>query len=275
MGIETHRAVRRLGLAGLTAALLLSAAACRTTSDRDREVRELRARVTQLEAQLALADARRGDDSAALASEVNIQPGFNDEWRRDDIGPLIDRLETESREIFTERFNLAAVVGPPPGAAIADIGAGSGFMTNIFARQVGPAGRVYAVDISDELMRHVAEGASAAGLTNVDTVVCTDRSVELPDESIDIAFICDTYHHFEYPRNTMHSLRRALRPGGQVVIVDFHRIPGQSREFIVEHVRAGEEVFTREIIDAGFELINDHDVPWLTENYVLRFRKAP
>ena len=57
------------------------------------------------------------------------------------------------------------------------------------------------------------------------------------------------------------------------MLVDFHRIPGVTREFLLEHVRAGEEVFTQEIIDAGFELINAHYVPFLEENYVLRFRK--
>jgi len=275
MGIGTLHMARRLGSAGLVLTVLLSAVACRTQTARDQEVQELRQRVAQLEARLASSGSSRGTVDAALAAEPNVRPGINDEWRSDDIGPLIGRLETESREIYTERFNLAAVVGPPPGAAVADIGAGSGFMTNIFARQVGPTGRVYAVDINAELMRHVAEGAASAGLGNVQTIVCTDRSVELPEASIDIAFICDTYHHFEYPRNSMESIRRALRPGGQVIIVDFHRIPGVTREFLLEHVRAGEEIFTREIIQSGFELMNDHDVPWLTENYVLRFRKSP
>ncbi len=240
----------------------------------DDEIARLKARIAQLEAELA--EARRPHLYAEeeLATEESVKPGINDSWRSDDIGPLIGRLETESREIFTERFNLAAVVGVPKGAVIADIGAGSGFMTNVFARQVGPGGKVYAVDINPVMLRHVHEGAKDAGLENIEIVVCTDKSTELPPASIDMAFICDTYHHFEFPKNTMTSLRQALKPGGQVVVVDFHRIEGETAEWLMEHVRAGEEVFTQEILDAGFELVNDHDVDFLTENYVLRFRKV-
>ena len=242
--------------------------------EKDRTIAELKDRVAQLEAQLEELRRTPPISAAVLVAEQNVKPDINDRWRGEDIGPLIGTLETESREIFTERFKLAAVVGPVPGMVIADIGAGSGFMTNIFARQVGSGGKVYAVDINPVMMKHVAEGAAEADLTNVETVVCTDKSVELPDESIDIAFICDVYHHFEYPMNSMTSLWKALKPGGQVVVVDFHRIEGVSRPFIMGHVRAGEEVFMQEIIDAGFELLNDHDVSFLTENYVLRFQKV-
>ena len=111
-------------------------------------------------------------------------------------------------------------------------------------------------------------------MTNIEPVVCTTKSTELPPESVDIAFICATYHHFEFPKNTMTSLWHALRPGGQVVVVDFHRIEGKTSEWILNHVRAGEEVFTQEIIDAGFELVNRHEVPFFKENYILRFRKV-
>ncbi|MCH7546871.1 MAG: methyltransferase domain-containing protein [Planctomycetes bacterium] len=241
---------------------------------KDQEIARLRQRITELEAQVEGLRKTPAISTATLEAEENVKPGINDSWRSEDIGPLIGRLETESREIFTERFKLAAVIGPPPGTVIADIGAGSGFMTNIFSRQVGTGGKVYAVDINATMLAHVAEGAKDAGLVNVETVLCTDKSTMLPDESIDMAFICDTYHHFEYPMNTMTSIWNALRPGGQVILVDFYRIEGVTSDFFMEHVRAGEEVFTQEIINAGFELVNDHDVEFLNENYLLRFRKV-
>ena len=85
--------------------------------------------------------------------------------------------------------------------------------------------------------------------------------------------MCDTYHHFEYPHSTLASLHQAIRPGGSLVVIDFERIPGESRDWVLEHVRAGKDVFTREIEAAGFELVEQVAIEGLKENYVLRFRR--
>ena len=215
-----------------------------------------------------------GEQPANLSNEQSVKPGINERWKSEDIEPLIETLQAESREVYANRELLAAVVGPRPGSVVADVGSGSGFMARLFSQLVGPEGKVYAVDINSVMMDHVARRAEQEGITNLETVVCTDKSVELPPGSVDMMFICDTYHHFEYPMNTMRSIYEALRPGGQIVLVDFHRIPGVSREFILGHVRAGQDVFTREIVKSGFELINVHDLPPLEENYVLRFRRV-
>jgi SAM-dependent methyltransferase len=132
---------------------------------------------------------------------------------------------------------------------------------------------VFAVDISPALIEHVSERVRANGWDNVETVLCTDRSAELPPDSVDLVFVCDTYHHFEYPRTTLASLHDAIAPGGRLVIVEFERVPGQSRQWVLDHVRAGRETFTEEIESAGFELIGELPVDGLSENYVLSFRR--
>ena len=210
---------------------------------------------------------------AAMAQEQSVKPGINDPWKSEDIDPLIGLLEGESREIYRERAHLAALVGPPAGGTIADVGAGSGFMAELFSDLVGPGGKVYAVDINPKLLERIAARATEQGRGNIETVLGTDTSIELPPNSVDIVFICDTYHHFEFPQRSLQSIHRALRPGGQIVLVDFRRIPGVSEEWMLNHVRAGEETFADEITAAGFQLVNDHDVSFLTDNYVLRFRK--
>ena len=242
--------------------------------EKDREIEMLKQRVAQLEAQLATMQAAQGYSAEELAAEERLRPEINVMYRSDNVTPIFTVLEAESRKIFAGRYKLGELVGPPPGAVVADIGAGTGFMSHVFAAQVGPEGKVYAVDINPVMMERIAENAQKAGITNIEPILCTDKTVELPDASVDIAFICDVYHHFEFPKNSMTSLWKALKPGGQVVVVDFYRIEGVSRPFIMGHVRAGEEVFTQEILDAGFELVNDHDVDFLSENYVLRFRKV-
>jgi predicted methyltransferase len=101
----------------------------------------------------------------------------------------------------------------------------------------------------------------------------TETSVELPPASVDLVFVCDTYHHFEHPKETLASIRRALRPGGVLMVVDFKREPGKTAAWITEHVRAGQAVVTAEIEAAGFG--KPEELPLLKENYVLRFRLRP
>lgn len=156
---------------------------------------------------------------------------------------------------------------------MADIGAGTGLFTLMFAEKVGSKGSVIAVDIVPEFLDLIRQRAADASLSNVSTVLCTERSVMLPAESIDVAFTSDTYHHFEYPRNTLASIHLALRPGGQFIIVDFERIEGKSRPWILDHVRAGRETVIEEVTAAGFELEPSPPAPYLTENYFLRFRR--
>jgi SAM-dependent methyltransferase len=208
-----------------------------------------------------------------ITGEESVKPGINELWKGEDVDPLLRILEAEGRDIFEQREQLAALAGPRKGTVVADIGAGSGFLVELFSELVGPEGKVYAVDINPVMMKRVAENAAEKGLTNVEVVVCGERSVDLPANSIDLMFICDTYHHFEYPVSTMESIYEALKPGGQIVLVDFYRIEGVSPEWVFGHVRAGEEVFQAEIEAAGFELINAHYPPFLDQNYVLRFVK--
>ena len=115
-------------------------------------------------------------------------------------------------------------------------------------------------------------------ISNVTTVRCPDDSVNLPEASIDLAFICDTYHHFEFPKSTMASLHRALRSGGEVVIVDFkfdyEGMPEKRRAWVHDHVRADKATTVREMESFGFRRLPDPaDTSFLTENYIIRFRK--
>ncbi len=214
-----------------------------------------------------------------LAAQVPIPkdpgapPSINESWKSSEIDPLIARLEDEEREIYAHRVALAAVVGPLPGSVVADVGAGSGFMAEELAKLVGPEGRVYAVDINPHMLDRLSRRAREHGLENIQTVVCPEDSTNLPPLSVDLVFICDTYHHFEQPRRTMQSVYEALRPGGQLVVVDFKRVPGQVPDWVLDHVRAGQPEFTAEIEAAGFTLTNVHNLPGLENNYILRFRK--
>lgn len=209
-----------------------------------------------------------------LEEAASVKPGINREFLNPDlrVANWVPRFEVESREVFAHRHALTHALGLRPGDRVADIGAGTGLFVPLFAEAVGARGRVYAVEIAPAFVEGIRERAREAGLANVTAVLCSERDVGLEPGSIDKAFICDTYHHFEYPAGTMASLHRALRRGGEVLVIDFHRIPGVSSEWTLNHVRAGQEVFTAEIEAAGFRKVEE--LPLLEENYVLRFRKV-
>lgn len=204
----------------------------------------------------------------------SVRPGINDEFLREtDVNKWVERFEGESREIYKHRLRIVDDADILIGQSVADVGAGTGLFSLIFADAVGPSGKVYAVDISEEFVDHIRQRGKQLGLTNIETIRNNQESVELPPESVDVVFICDTYHHFEYPVPTLASIYRAMRPGGQLLIIDFKRIEGESRQWVLDHVRAGEDVTTEEILAAGFEPDESPDAEYLEENYYIRFRK--
>lgn len=207
------------------------------------------------------------------AQEKSVRPGINDNFQNPDVQQFVQRFETESREVFHLRAEIVAACNLQPGETVADIGAGTGLFTRLFAEKVGPDGLVIAVDIAQNFLDHIAQSAREANVTNIETRLCGPDDVRLQPESIDVAFICDTYHHFEFPLKTMTSLRNALKPGGRVVVIDFKKIAGESSDFVMGHVRAPQEVFESEIVQSGFQKQSQTD-GLLKENYFVTFVKS-
>lgn len=211
------------------------------------------------------------------AGEQSVKPGINAEYdntkSETDVEKWVGRFEREGREVYAQRAAIVAAMGLRDGQVVADVGAGTGSYTELFSKAVGPAGKVYAEDIVPAFLEHIQAKANELGLDNVQTVLGTEKSIELPADSVDVVFVCDTYHHFEYPQEMLASIHRALRPGGQLVIVDFKRVEGESREWVMNHVRAGQDVVTNEVTSADFEFVEAIPVDGLTENYLLWFRK--
>ena len=209
---------------------------------------------------------------AGFAQEESVNPGINSPFQNDpNVDFFIKTFEGEDRAIFAHRLEILDALHLEPGTDIADIGAGTGFFSRMFANAVGPKGTVYAVDIADNFIEHIEKTAKEEKLQNLKAILCDERSTKLKKASVDIVFICDTYHHFEFPFDTMASIYDALRPGGQVVIVDFERIQGVSNDWTLNHVRCGKGTVTEEVKDAGFDFVEE--VPMMDHQYVIRFTK--
>ena len=211
----------------------------------------------------------RGKAPAPYAAEMNKK--FTDP--NADIQGFVRRFENEARDIYAKRRAITRAVGLRPGDAVADIGAGTGLFTFLFVEPVGPKGAVYAVDIGPAFVKYIAEQAKQRGHGRVvKTVLNTPDSTELPVGSIDVAFTCDTYHHFEHPEKMLASIHLALRPGGRLVVIDFD-LRKDSGEFIRRRARAAKEVYYRELTAAGFELMETKDAPAIKDNFYAEFRR--
>jgi len=148
----------------------------------------------------------------SLDQEQSVNPGINKGYKDPDLDveKMVNRFELESREIYSNRAKIVAECGIQPGDEIADIGAGTGLFSRLFSKSVGPDGWVYAVDIAPRMVGHIVKEATAQNISNLSGVVCADSSISLPENSVDIVFICDTYHHFEYPKTSLAGRQRCV-----------------------------------------------------------------
>lgn len=211
-----------------------------------------------------------GIATTAYAQEESIHPGINDRFMNPDVEEWLARFERDNRQVYTRRDEIVSVLNLKPGMDVADIGAGTGFFTMLFAQKVGPDGIVYALDIAENFITHISERAEELGLANVRGIVNPVDSTTLAPNSVDVVFLVHTYHHFEYPFKMLESIRSALRPEGVVVLIGLERIEGVTAKFVLNMVRAGKGTFTDEFKNVGFELIEE--VPFSKKDYILKFR---
>ena len=132
-------------------------------------------------------------------------------------------LDRPTREQEEQPDRALELIGIKPGMIVADVGAGSGFMTMRLARLVSPGGMVYANDLQPSMLQLLEQRASAQHVANMKFVQGTDKDVRLPAAAIDLALLVDVYHEFWYPQEMLRSIRRALKPNGQLVLLEYRK----------------------------------------------------
>jgi ubiquinone/menaquinone biosynthesis C-methylase UbiE len=196
------------------------------------------------------------------------QPGTMEQMHRLHADPkaYIAALDDPARDAWQKPHEVVQALGLKDGERIADIGSGPGYFTLRFARHVGASGRVYAVDISEDMIKAVQQGAREADLQNVQAVLARPDDPGLADASVDLIFICDAWHHISGHAAYLGKLRKALRPGGQIVVVDFQKreTPGAPME-----MRVAREDVVKEFEQAGFRLAREET--FLPYQYFLIF----
>jgi SAM-dependent methyltransferase len=128
-----------------------------------------------------------------------------------------ERVGEEEPDIALDALNIAS------GSTVADVGAGSGYMTVRIARRVGPSGKVYANDIQPEMLAMLRDRLKKERLANVETILGDVDDPMLPTGALDLVLMVDVYHEFSEPQKMLRHLRSALKPGGRLVLLEYRK----------------------------------------------------
>ncbi len=195
------------------------------------------------------------------------EPGGHHRHRERSAEEWAQILERKDRDEWQKPDEVVGALGLESGQSAADIGAGSGYFSVRLARAVGPHGKVFAVDIQQDLIDHLAGRAKQQGLANLAPVLGSPHDPALAAASVDLIFICDVVHHIENRQAYYTKLAKALRPGGRIAIVDFYK-----RELPVGPgvaMKIAKPAMIAELEQAGFELAAEHG--FLPHQYFLIF----
>jgi predicted methyltransferase len=171
---------------------------------------------------------------------------------------LADERERDQREKIPDLVQALHLV---PGSIVADLGTGYGYYAARFSRIVGPQGRVYAEEIDAPLLDKVRQRMNAEKLTNVEFRLGTPDDPKFPTGALDAVIISDVYHEVEHPALLLAAVRKALKPGGLLLVVDYLKpeMHGKPREDQVKVHNIAPEFLEADLKAAGFAIVDRRD----------------
>ncbi|MBM3808461.1 MAG: class I SAM-dependent methyltransferase [Acidimicrobiia bacterium] len=192
--------------------------------------------------------------AVAQAQQPGAKPPDHMQHRFDDPAKFAKSFDDPKRDAWQMPDRVIAALKLAPNAAVADIGAGTGYFSMRLARAV-PKGTVYAVDIEPNMISHLKTRAATEKRTNVTPVLASAESPNLT-QPVDVILIVDTYHHIGSRKAYFQALRSKLKPGGRIAIVDFRKDApeGPPAEF-----RFTPEQIKNEMAEAGYTVDSEHD----------------
>lgn len=178
-------------------------------------------------------------------------------------------LERSEREIEEMPETALDKIGLKSGMVVADVGAGVGYFTVRLAKRVGPAGKIYALDVQPEMLTTLRQRAAEAKLTNIQPILSSETDPRLPENCCDVILMVDVYHELSQPQGMLQKLRRALKADGRLVLLEYRKedphIPIRS-----EHKMSVAEA-KAEVEAEGYKL--DNVLKDLPRQHILIFRK--
>jgi ubiquinone/menaquinone biosynthesis C-methylase UbiE len=191
------------------------------------------------------------------APGASASPGINDRYKTEEgRAASLKIFEGEGREKYQKPDEVIRNMNLAPGDVVCEVGAGSGYFTPYLSKAVGRAGKVYAEDPQPEFLDVLKQKKAAQGLENVEIVLGTYTDTNLPDGRCDVALVLDAYHHFEWAAPMLEAIKRDVKPGGRLIIIDFYRKQNELFERsgidALKHLRLDLEDVIREVNSHGW-----------------------
>ena len=179
-------------------------------------------------------------------------------------------LDRASREEEEQPERTLDLIGIGPGLVVADVGAGSGYVTLRLARRVGPTGKVFANDVQPTMLEILQRKIRDQELSNVEIVLGTETDVRLPEDAIYLALLVDVYHELWHPQDVLRSIRRSLEPNGQLILVEYRK---EDPSIPIAYTHRMSVAETRTEVEAeGFQF--ERLISGLPRQHIIVFRKA-
>jgi ubiquinone/menaquinone biosynthesis C-methylase UbiE len=207
---------------------------------------------------------------AQVADKANS--GYKTPEGREQVARTLIAPDRDARQKPEE---LVQAMSIKPGMVVADVGTGAGYMLPFLSRAVGVNGRVLAEDIQDDFLAKARSKAESEKLGNVTYIKGSETDPMLPKGGVDVALALDSYHHYDYPEKMLAGLRRGLKPGGRLVIVEYYKsATAMPNGRALEHIRLDAPDVIKEIEANGFRLVSQRE-HIKDSQYMLTFRTVP
>jgi ubiquinone/menaquinone biosynthesis C-methylase UbiE len=208
--------------------------------------------------------------SLACAWPAAAQHGQGEHRRPPDIRQYLEQLDRPERDQYQKPEEVMQALGLKTGMAVADLGSGSGYFTRRFVKAVTDTGKVYAIDVEQEMLTYTKAGIEQLHIPyTAEFILAKPDDPMLPSGSVDLIFVCNVYHHLENRAKYFVGIKAALKSGGRVAIVDFYHDKRSGEVgFPRQHLVARETVIA-EMGKAGYRLLREH--AFLPRQYFLEF----
>ena len=204
--------------------------------------------------------------STLAVAQENSRNIWEQQYRDRSAVDMAAQFESPSRPVYRYRLEIVGLLELKPGMIVAEIGAGSGFLSRIIAEKVTPAGKAVATELDEKMVTYMNERARAERLSNFTAVRGQLTSTGLDRASMDAIVIVNTYSFFDRPEEMLRSVAETLKPGGLLLIVDF---PREGRGANARGAAAAD--VTAVAAKAGFTKFDESSV--VPQHYALKFRK--